>query len=191
MADEENDSNSTQRGVLKRLISSVAAVLAVTAIASCSSDSTAESVPTTGAETTTTTTSTTTTTVPETTTTTTSTTVAPTTTIDPVEADKTAYFLLSSEYNAGLKGVGNYIDTKADCELAAELNTDFIAGLEDHPWRSEVEDEVDTLIRLKVLGLAQYQRCMRDGPSVLVFNPETGEAATLLRYALGLSVDRE
>ena len=176
---------------MKRLVSSVAAVLAVTAVASCSSDSTAESVPTTVAETTTTTTSTTTTTVPETTTTTTSTTVAPTTTIDPVEADQTAYFFISSALNEGLKGVGNYIDTKADCELVAELNTDFIAGLEDHPWRSEVEDEVDTLIRLKVLGLAQYQRCMRDGPSVLVFNPETGEAATLLRYALGLPVDRE
>ena len=132
----------------------------------------------------------TTTTVAETTTTTTSTTVAPTTTIDPVVADQTAYFIISSAYNEALKEAGDYIDTKADCELAAERNTDFIAGLEDHPWRSEVQDEVDTLIRLKVLQLALLQRCMRNGPSVYVYNPETDEAATLLRYALGLSTDR-
>ena len=159
---------------MKGLVSSVAAVLAVTAIASCSSDSTAESVPTTGAETTTTTTSTT---------------VAPTTTIDPVVADQTAYFFLSSEVNDVIAKVGR-VTSREECETMALANAKFVTGVEEHQWRSEVQEEVNELIRVIVLRKAMYERCVRTGTGVLFFDQEAGEAATLLRYALGLSTDR-
>lgn len=173
-------------------------VAATTSVATTIEVTTTTGAPSTVAETTTSTTSTTSTT--------TSTTLAPTTTLDPMELARQQYYVISGESNNAKTFVENaypnlgYRQAPAYCAAMAPIDEKFANDLKAAVWPEEVQDEIDALAAVDAEIAGIYYQCAgapgtqsaqeANFAALEDAGNRAGGAASALRLALGLPIDR-
>lgn len=142
--------------------------------------------------------------------TTTTTTGAPTTTVDPLVQSQTAYFVITSDTNG--RGAELFESLRdgdgipwesmpAFCTERAVIDEDFVRMVQETSWIPEVQDEIDELVAANVASLTYTYQCSNAPGTYDAQEPidaagaasiqRVGEAASAVRFALDLPIERE
>jgi hypothetical protein len=141
--------------------------------------------------------------------TTTTSTSTTTTTLDPLTLSQGAYFLITSDSNGALYDLAEkyqsadgilWSDMPAYCAESIVIDERLIAQLSEAEWIPEAQEAVDELIAANLALLTYWYQCARapgtfDAQApidelVIEAGNRTAEAATAVRFALGLPIDR-
>jgi hypothetical protein len=146
---------------------------------------------------------------PATTEETTTTEATTTATLDPLTQSQTAYYLITSDTNGrrfemnerygAVNGV-LWSDMPAFCAEQAVIDEDVIRMLGETAWIPDAQDEIDEMIAASIASLTYTYQCASapgtfEAQSVisdasLEASNRAGEAASAVRFALGLPIDR-